>query len=145
MTETLYQSAKITRDKPLSTSRRNLVISSGKYSSSASTINNVPTRSIDDLSIYNSIQYQQLIIIFITIPHVNVDLYTCFWPTAIILNHVQMNGLKKKNRNIVCNLKLLKNIIHFLVINTADLPYCFASKQVKGDPSTSTKYPLLQR
>lgn len=43
MTEVLYQSLKIMRDRPLSMSLLSLVISSGKYSSSLSTISNVPT------------------------------------------------------------------------------------------------------
>lgn len=42
MTEVLYQSLKIMSDRPLSMSLLSLVISSGKYSSSLSTISNVP-------------------------------------------------------------------------------------------------------
>ncbi len=42
MTDVLYQSLKMMRDRPLSMSLLNLVISSGKYSSSLSTISKVP-------------------------------------------------------------------------------------------------------
>lgn len=42
MTDVLYQSLKTMRERPLSTSRRSLATSSGKYSSSLSTKSNVP-------------------------------------------------------------------------------------------------------
>ena len=42
MTDVLYQSLKMMRERPFSMSLLSLVISSGKYSSSLSTINKVP-------------------------------------------------------------------------------------------------------